>query len=298
MSIIGEGFAGVATAGTRVVEMYSPREQRLFDDRVGYRLLPLVWRVFLRLAYLPGLRSRVLSWRERRMPGSLGAILCRTRYLDDVLSTSLAQGLDQVVILGAGFDSRAYRIPGMDRVRVFEVDLPGARDLKHRRVARVLGAVPAHVTLLGVDLDTQPLDNALTSAGFQTGKRTLFLWEGVTQYITAEAVSNTLACVSRVSGVGSTIVFTYVRRDLVDGPDRPVWVEPFLTFAERVGSPWMFGLDPDNVEQYLADHGLQLVSDVGAADYQDLYLKPLGREMSVFDGERVAYARVRRPSGA
>jgi methyltransferase (TIGR00027 family) len=232
------------------------------------------------------------------MPGSLGAILCRTRYLDDVLKRSLAQGLDQVVILGAGFDSRAYRIAGMDRVRVFEVDLPGARELKQRRVAQVLGAVPAHVTLVGTDLDTHCLDAVLRSAGFQTGKRTLFIWEGVTQYITAEAVSSTLECVAHVSGVGSAIVFTYVRRDLVDGSERTEWVEPFLTFAERVGSPWMCGLDPDTIEQYLSDHGLQLVSDVGAADYQDLYLKPLGREMSVFDGERVAYAKVLRPSRA
>jgi methyltransferase (TIGR00027 family) len=196
------------------------------------------------------------------------------------------------VILGAGFDSRAYRIAGMDRVRVFEVDLPGTRELKQVRLEQVLGAVPENVTLIGMDFDRQNLDEMLSAAGFQQGQRTLFIWEGVTQYITAEAVNDTLAFVSGVSGAGSAIVFTYVRRGLVDGTDRPEKYRPFIAFAEKVGSPLLFGLDPVELEHYLADRGLRLVDHVGAADYEALYLLPLGREMSIFDGERIAFARV------
>lgn len=126
MKIAGESFAGVATSATRVIELYVPAEKRLFDDLLALKLLPFGWQVIFRLVYLPGLRSLVLALRERRMPGSLGSILCRTRYIDDVVQRSLQAGLDQLVILGAGFDSRAYRIAGLENVRVFEVDLPGA----------------------------------------------------------------------------------------------------------------------------------------------------------------------------
>jgi len=292
---IGESFAGVATSATRVIEMYCPEDQRLFDDPFAYKLLPFGWRVFFRLVYLPGLRSLVLSLRERRMPGTLGAILCRTRHIDDVLKRSLAEGIDQLVILGAGFDSRAYRISGLDQVQVFELDLPGTVELKQIRLEKVLGAVPENVTLVGIDFDQQDLDDVLIAAGFQTGKRTLFIWEGVTQYITAEAVNNTLEFVSGVSGVGSAIVFTYVHRGLVDGTDRPEWFGSFVSFVSSVGSPLQFGLDQAEVEGYLSDRGLRLVEDVGAAEYQDRYLKPLGRAMNVFDGERVAFATVEGP---
>jgi methyltransferase (TIGR00027 family) len=95
------------------------------------------------------------------MPGTLGAILCRTRYIDDVLKRSLAEGTDQLVILGAGFDSRAYRIAGVDQVQVFEVDLPGIRNLKQKRLEKVLGAVPENVTLIGMNFDQQNLDDIL-----------------------------------------------------------------------------------------------------------------------------------------
>jgi methyltransferase (TIGR00027 family) len=110
MRIVGESFAGVATSATRVVELYTPEDKRLFDDPYVLKLLPFGWRLVFRLLFLPGLRQVILSLRERRMPGTLGAILCRTRYIDDVLKRSLGDGIDQLVILGAGFDSRAYRI--------------------------------------------------------------------------------------------------------------------------------------------------------------------------------------------
>ncbi|MFN2183052.1 MAG: SAM-dependent methyltransferase [Anaerolineae bacterium] len=289
---VGESFAGVVTAATRVVEMYQPEAQRLFDDPLAYRLLPFGWRLFLRLAYLPGLRQILLAVRERRMPGSLGSILCRTRYLDDVLRRSLAQGLDQVVILGAGFDTRAYRIDGMDSVRVFEVDLPGWRQAKQARLEAVLGAVPANVSLVGIDFDRQDLGDALSAAGFRSGERTLFIWEGVTQYLTASAVSSTLAFVSGVSGDRSSIVFTYVRRGIVDGSERPEWMGALLSFASKVGSPMTFGLDQAELPGHLAERGLSLVDDVGATEYQARYLQPVGRKLSVFDGERAAFAVV------
>jgi methyltransferase (TIGR00027 family) len=156
----------------------------------------------------------------------------------------------------------------------------------------VLGAVPGNVTLVGINFDQQKLGDILIAAGFQKGVRTLFIWEGVTQYITAEAVNNTLEFVSGYSGAGSAIVFSYVYREIIDGTDRPEWFRSFLSFAKRVGSPLIFGLDPVQLGQYLANRGLKLIDDVGASEFQKNYLKPLGREMSVIDMERVAFAEV------
>ncbi|MGD2027193.1 MAG: SAM-dependent methyltransferase, partial [Anaerolineales bacterium] len=212
MQIIGESFAGMATSATRVIELYYPEEKRLFTDPFALKLLPPGWQVMFRLLYLPGLRDVILALRERRMPGSLGGILCRHRYIDDILKRSLNEGIEQVVILGAGFDSRAYRIKDMAKVHVFEVDLPGTVEMKEKRLEKVLGQVPEHITLVGIDFDKQVLGDVLRAAGYQVNKKTLFIWEGVTQYISAEAVESTLNFVSGFSGEGSAIVLTYVRR--------------------------------------------------------------------------------------
>ena len=292
MKLVGESFAGMATAATRVIELYVPEKQRLFDDPYALSLLPAGWQILLRLAYLPGLRQVLLSLRERRMPGSLGAILCRTRYIDDVLKRSLAAGLEQVAILGAGFDSRAYRIDGMDQVHVFEIDLPGSIAMKQKRLGKVLGRLPKFVTYIGLDFDHQSLGAALREAGFRPDRTTLFIWEGVTQYLTAEAVDDTLRTVASSAAQGSAIVFTYVRRGLIDGSERPEWFQPLLSIASRLGSPMVFGLKPDDLEPYLVERGFELCEDVGAADYQRRYLQPLGRQLNVFDGERAAYAAV------
>ena len=292
MKLVGESFAGMATAATRVIELYVPEKQRLFDDPYALSLLPAGWQILLRLAYLPGLRQVLLSLRERRMPGSLGAILCRTRYIDDVLKRSLAAGLEQVAIFGAGFDSRAYRIDGMDQVHVFEIDLPGSIAMKQKRLEKVLGRLPKFVTYTGLDFDHQSLGAALREAGFRPDRTTLFIWEGVTQYLTAEAVDDTLRTVASSAAQGSAIVFTYVRRGLIDGSERPEWFQPLLSIASRLGSPMVFGLKPDDLEPYLVERGFELCEDVGAADYQRRYLQPLGRQLNVFDGERAAYAAV------
>ncbi|MFN2195729.1 MAG: SAM-dependent methyltransferase [Anaerolineales bacterium] len=292
MKLVGESFAGMATAATRVIELYVPEKQRLFDDPYALSLLPAGWQILLRLAYLPGLRQVLLSLRERRMPGSLGAILCRTRYIDDVLKRSLAAGLEQVAIFGAGFDSRAYRIDGMDQVHVFEIDLPGSIAMKQKRLGKVLGRLPKFVTYIGLDFDHQSLGAALREAGFRPDRTTLFIWEGVTQYLTAEAVDDTLRTVASSAAQGSAIVFTYVRRGLIDGSERPEWFQPLLSIASRLGSPMVFGLKPDDLEPYLVERGFELCEDVGAADYQRRYLQPLGRQLNVFDGERAAYAAV------
>jgi len=292
MKLVGESFAGMATAATRVIELYVPEKQRLFDDPYALSLLPAGWQILLRLAYLPGLRQVLLSLRERRMPGSLGAILCRTRYIDDVLKRSLAAGLEQVAIFGAGFDSRAYRIDGMDQVHVFEIDLPGSIAMKQKRLGKVLGRLPKFVTYIGLDFDHQSFEAALREAGFRPDRTTLFIWEGVTQYLTAEAVDDTLRTVASSAAQGSAIVFTYVRRGLIDGSERPEWFQPLLSIASRLGSPMVFGLKPDDLEPYLVERGFELCEDVGAADYQRRYLQPLGRQLNVFDGERAAYAAV------
>jgi len=113
----------------------------------------------------------------------------------------------------------------------------------------------------------------------------------VTQYITAEAVDATLRYIYRNTATGSEVVFTYIHRGIIDGYKRSDLDKKLIPLFQRLGVPWIFGLEPEEVTQYLAVRGLKLIEQVGASDYQACYLEPIGRQMNLYEGERIALAQ-------
>jgi len=295
MALFGSGKArqALSTATMRAVESYRDPGERLYDDRVAIALLPPVWQAFVRPLRFAVVRKPTLWYRERQFPGVIGNVICRTRFIDDVVRRELESGAQQAVVLGAGFDTRAYRIPALERVDVFEVDHPSVQELKERRLRSALGSVPDHVRLVAIDFDEQELLPSLESAGFDVDERTVFVWEGVTQYITEDAIRSTLEVVSSCAE-GSTVVFTYIEEGIVDGTDRTAIDRKILAMADRSDSPWISGFDPDRLESSLAEFGLRLVEDVGAAAYRERYLEPIGRDLNCYGGERAAVATIAR----
>lgn len=285
-------FSALAPAAVRAIESYRNKEERLFDDRFAIDLLPLVWRVIIKLMRIPSLRNLVLELRERQFPGIIGNLLCRTRFIDDVLLDALNRGIEQLVILGAGFDSRAYRIPGIERILVFEVDHPSPQAQKKARLQKIFGMLPSHVVFVPIDFNRQKLGDALAAANFRTGVKTFFIWEGVTQYITEESVDATFRYVSHAAAAGSAIVFTYIKREIIDGTARSELDQKVVSVAQRFGCPWIFGLNQAELARYLTERGLTLGEDVGALEYKVLYLDPVGRQLKIFEGERVALAHI------
>src|SRR6185436_12219070 len=156
----------------RAIEQRLP--QPLFVDPWARRFLRGRYRL---AALLPAaVLVRVI---DLRWPGPRAAVCVRTRWIDDAIAAAQAAGLDQLVLLGAGFDARAHRLPGIERVRVFEVDHPATQAMKRR----VVDAERAHVTYVPVDLTRDALPDALARAGLLPHARTLLLWEGVTNYL-------------------------------------------------------------------------------------------------------------------
>lgn len=286
----------LGTAIGRALESNRAKADRLFEDQFAEEFLPLLQRVLLHLLQLPILGPALLSLRERQIPGIMGNLLCRTRFLDDTLRDALKHGFRQVVILGAGFDSRADRISGMDQVRVFEVDHPATQSRKRSWIQHRKNGTPSHVTFVPIDFERRALGEAMAAADFDMSARTFVIWEGVTQYIPAAAVEATLEYLAQLKP-GSRIAFTYVHRGLIDGSAPMDGAQKLMAQLARYGEPWRFGIDPSSLRGYLAGHRLRLVADVGATEYRTRYLEPLDRKMNLFAGERIAIAEVVGPEG-
>jgi methyltransferase (TIGR00027 family) len=267
-----------------VVALWRAREStrapatRLFDDAWAPAFLGWRLRWALRLSRLPVVGA-AFPWSlvDGHWSGSRGTVAVRTRYIDDVLAASLRDGVEQVVILGAGFDSRAYRIPGIERARVFEVDHPVTQAEKKDAVTRRLGAPPSHVTFVPVDFSTHTLDAAMPAAGFRAGIRTFFVCEGVTHYLSAADVDALFRYVARTAAVASRMVFTYIHRSVLDGAVTFAGADRTLATVRRGGEPYTFGFEPAELPGFLAARGLRLTEDVDARTYRERYLTPLGR---------------------
>jgi len=233
----------------------------------------------------------VPAFLDRRWPGARTSGVARTRFIDEVVEANLSAGTDQVVLLGAGFDARAYRIAAMARAAVFEVDHPATSAAKRRRVEASLGSVPSHVHLVTIDFNTQPLPSTMSAAGFDPNRRTLFVWEGVTNYLVEDAVDATLRWCASTAG-GSTVVFTYVDRRVIDAPEAFAGTAKLFATLSESGERWTFGIDPSHLSGFLARCGLVLDEDVGAADYRARYFGRAASGMRGYEFYRVAVAHV------
>lgn len=250
----------------RAVESAQPPVQRLFFDPLARGFLTSGLRLAAACAGLPLVGSLVPRLIDRRAPGPRISALVRTRLIDDALADGLADGATQVVILGAGYDSRAYRL-GMDHgVRVFELDRPATQAIKRARLARIPQADPGHVTFVATDFIEDELSDVLTAAGYDPQAKTFFIWEGVTNYLNAEAVDSTLRWIAGHSVSGSRLSFTYIDRGLLDGSKAFARARPWMARVEQAGEPFTFGLDPDTLSAYLNECGLRLIDDATTAD--------------------------------
>lgn len=275
----------------RALETVRPAGQRLFDDPFATAFLGPRLRLVVGLSRARVVGAVVRAYIDHRWPGVRTSAVARTRFIDEVAAASLGSGTEQVVILGAGFDARAYRLAAMTRATVFEVDHPSTSAAKQRRMEAALGCAPGHVRLVPMDFNSQSLPNAMQTAGYDPGQRTLFIWEGVTNYLTEDAVDRTLRwCATAVAG--SKIVFTYVHRRVLDAPQTFVGTAKLFATLAAAGERWTLGLDPSELSGFLAERGLVLEENVGAPEYRARYFGRAAHRMRGYEFYRIAVARV------
>ena len=208
----------------RAQESALPEGERLFDDPFAVSFLSSRLRLVGALFRIPIVRAVLSRWMDARWPGARTSAIARPRLIDDWASAAATTRVQQVVILGAGFDCRAWRLPAFSGIPIFEIHYP-ATSAEKRRLIGKLGAPTQQVCFVPVDFERESLAEGLAKVGFRADKRTLVIWEGVTNYLTAEAVDATVRWVATLAE-GSRLIFTYVNADLINGSDRDSHTAP------------------------------------------------------------------------
>jgi len=269
------------------VEQYSNQGQRLVQDDLAYRFLPTGVKFMVRLARWRPARELLINLTEKTARGIWGSMLCRKCYIDDKIHEAIG-AIDALVILGAGLDTRAYRMPELSTIPVFEVDLPENIAYKRTRLQQLYGQLPATVQFVPIDFEHQNLETVLAGHGYRADQRTFFVWEAVTQYLTEEAVRKTFDFLARAAS-GSRLVFTYIRQDFMDGVNLYGAAITYQRFRVKQ-QLWHFGMIPEQVAAFLEEYGWQEVEQLGSQECVARYVRPSGREIPVSEMERSVYA--------
>ncbi len=260
-----------------------PRERALIPDHYSVQALSLPYEEALRL-------------------GPVGAIsraaLIRTRFMDDKLVKAVQQGAKQIVILGAGFDSRAYRLRSLlAGTRVFEIDYGPTQEYKKQRVREILGGFPPNLVFTPIDFTKEKLGNVLHKAGYRDNLRTFVIWEGVTFYIPEDAVKSTLQVLQEISAPGTSVVLDFMTKTYVEGDPKNPRRTP-AGFPDW-GEPWIFGIADETEEQFFSAFGFDMLEKHSLSgtdqDIAKLYLTR--KDGSVFPGANQNLGAYRAPTG-
>jgi methyltransferase (TIGR00027 family) len=277
----------------RGLEARRPSGGRVVTDTLAEGLLPWRFKLVIAAACWTVPRRAITRIIDDRWPGVRPTVLARTRLIDTIIG-DLVSETAQLVILGAGLDTRAWRLPAIRELAVFEVDHPDTQRRKQALLRR-RGLDHTHVRFVPTDFTLGRLDAAMADAGFDPTLPTLFLWEGTTNYLSAQAVDATLRWCARAAA-GSQLVFTYIDEDVLEHPSRYAGAERVFSTLQRAGEPMTFGLAPHALAGYLAERGLVLVSDTGAASFRQQCYGPASAAMHGHEFYRLAHARIATPN--
>ncbi len=250
----------------RAVESARSPEDRLFDDPYAASFLSGKLAFGARVAGLPGGQKLVCHYIDRNWPGSRPLAVIRTKLIDDAVTGAIESGAEQLAILGAGYDTRAIRLPAATTVPVFELDQPPTQERKKERLVRRNGNLPRNVKYVPFDLLEEGVGAPLTQGGFVSGLNSIYVWEGVLSYLTPEAVDQTLDWVASSGAPGSRIVFTYVDISLFEKNEKGNAEPPWSAQVAKVGEPFRYGLDPAGMKDFLAARGFKPGWDLSTAE--------------------------------
>ncbi len=245
------------SAGAKAFELSLPSEKRIITDKYA--------------PYYAGqVGSKLVAAMARINPAIRKGIVLRARFMDDYSRTSFQDGIQQVVLLGAGYDSRYLRMPEFRAVRVFELDLDSTQTIKKTLTRRLMGRLPQNVTYVPMDFSKDSIQAKLLAAGFRRDLKTLFIWEGVTLFLNREIIAETLGRLAEF-GPGNRVVFDFVPTELIDDETDYQGNRQLLQLCASINEPLTFGSRPDDIRQLLSEIGFGNIGITSMREAHKMY---------------------------
>ena len=282
-SIFVKDGTAQGVAKQRLIETIAGADKRVIND-------PYADSFVIGSGFIKLMGHKLNAWlSEKLAPGFHEHLISRTKFIDELIQKSAVNGTEQYVILGAGYDSRAHRLELPSSLKIFEVDQPEVSDNKLAKLPKQLPNSD-NVTYVNIDFSYQSLTEQLIGAGFDQKKSTIFTLEGVSQYITKEAVSSTIKELASLTRDTNSIFFMSYVDELLDKNPEACFGEGYPNPAKKaslikglsakVGEPWISFYNGAEIEDLLSQNGYSIEENVTLEDLNSLYFSPVGRTLN------------------
>ena len=282
-SIFVKDGTAQGVAKQRLIETIAGADKRVIND-------PYADSFVIGSGFIKLMGHKLNTWlSEKLAPGFHEHLISRTKFIDELIQKSAVNGTEQYVILGAGYDSRAHRLELPSSLKIFEVDQPEVSDNKLAKLPKELPNSD-NVTYVNIDFSYQSLTEQLIGAGFDQKKSTIFTLEGVSQYITKEAVSSTIKELASLTRDTNSIFFMSYVDELLDENPEACFGEGYPNPAKKaslikglsakVGEPWISFYNGAEIEDLLSQNGYSIEENVTLEDLNSLYFSPVGRTLN------------------
>lgn len=264
----------------RVGEASKPEDERICYDPLAIHFINPEYIEF-GIKHPEEAKARVEAM-EKAFPGLSSSIIARVRYFDDFVENSIADGIEQLIIFGAGYDTRAYRIEGLkENIKIFELDHPNTQSFKTEKIIDIFGSAPDHVVYVPVDFEKDRFGDKLFEDGYDSSKKTLFILEGLVMYIPPSAVDEILSFIIKNSAKGSSVIFDYYPESVVDGTCDLEIGNNIRNFLIQQGEPLQFGIEADKIEDFLSNFGFSNIKNLTSEEYKKAYFHGVNENREV-----------------
>lgn len=246
--------------------------EKFGPDYLAEIFLPGQYRFFLKFKKI---RENTKNRLDSFLPGLNEYMIARTAYFDRLFVDGLNKAIPQIVLMGAGYDSRPYRFAKLNRnTEIFELDIAPTQNRKKKCLIDARIEIPEHVKFVPIDFNQESIGEVLDRAGYKTNKKTLFIWEGVSYYLDAETVDENLDFVSQSSTKGSSIAFDYTISISDVNIDTYYGVEAFAQTMEahHADEALLFSIDEGTAESFLEQRKLTMVEHLNNEEIENTFL--------------------------
>lgn len=224
------------------------------NDHIAVKILPGFIRALIHISVFRNLLLRFLA-----PLGVYEYVIARTKYIDAVLEKALADRFDQILLFGAGYDTRALRFQEKaQHTRIFELDELHTQQAKIKQFRKRNLSIPSNLVFIPIDFEKESLSQKLDMARFQKGQRNLFILEGLLMYLAPESVQETFQIIREYGSTGNRVVFDYIQASVLRHENTLYGEAELVKSVRKAGEPWRFGIEPGEIESFAATQGFEV----------------------------------------